>query len=190
MKFYGWQAQKRVKQINRSYRRYSSGDTWCNYLYLYQPTAFWKLDHSSTKMDSLSNSLSKTISSDGISSNWTKIYVWLIVFDVMLVNKKKKIFFASTIHYTTKNFRHFVSFCLNVTMFGAAAVFLLLAAKNFEDFLHVYGDIRINFCYLVIVVAVVMFPLTLFRSPKDFWYFLSFLLYSYAVFKLASNNYS
>ncbi|VDD90142.1 unnamed protein product [Enterobius vermicularis] len=67
-------------------------------------------------------------------------------------------------------FMHFVSFCLNVTMFGAAAVFLLLAAKNFEDFLHVYGDIRINFCYLVIVVAVVMFPLTLFRSPKDFWW--------------------
>uniref|UniRef100_A0A0N5A7L2 Aa_trans domain-containing protein n=1 Tax=Syphacia muris TaxID=451379 RepID=A0A0N5A7L2_9BILA len=67
-------------------------------------------------------------------------------------------------------FKHFVSLCLDVTMFGTAVVFLLLAAKNLEDFLHVYGEISVNFCYLILVVAVFMLPFTLLKSPKDFWW--------------------
>lgn len=54
-------------------------------------------------------------------------------------------------------------------MFGTAVVFLLLAAKNIEIFLHAYAGIHIGFCYLVCIVALFIFPLTLLKSPKDFW---------------------
>lgn len=63
-----------------------------------------------------------------------------------------------------------VSCCLNVTQFGTAVVFLLLASKNIESFLHAYGGIHIGFCYLVIIVATFMLPFTMLKSPKDFWY--------------------
>ncbi|CAD5222423.1 unnamed protein product [Bursaphelenchus xylophilus] len=67
-------------------------------------------------------------------------------------------------------FSTIVSCCLNITMFGTAVVFLLLAAKNLESFMHAYGGIHIGFCYLVVIVAIFMLPLTLFKSPKDFWW--------------------
>lgn len=67
-------------------------------------------------------------------------------------------------------FRTFVSICLDVTMFGTAVVFLLLAAKNIENILHVYGRIHIDFCYLVLIVGFLMLPLTMLKSPKDFWF--------------------
>ncbi|KHN86618.1 Proton-coupled amino acid transporter 4 [Toxocara canis] len=63
-----------------------------------------------------------------------------------------------------------VSICLDVTQFGTAVVFMLLAAKNLENFLHVYGKIHIGFCYLVIVVGIFMLPFTMLKSPKDFWW--------------------
>lgn len=55
-------------------------------------------------------------------------------------------------------------------MFGTAVVFLLLAAKNIENILHVYGRIHIDFCYLVLIVGFLMLPLTMLKSPKDFWF--------------------
>uniref|UniRef100_A0A0K0E4C1 Aa_trans domain-containing protein n=1 Tax=Strongyloides stercoralis TaxID=6248 RepID=A0A0K0E4C1_STRER len=67
-------------------------------------------------------------------------------------------------------FQSIVSFCLNFTQFGTAVVFLLLAAKNIENFLAAYGDIHVNFCWLVIFVAIFMLPFTLLKSPKDFWW--------------------
>uniref|UniRef100_A0A914EE17 Amino acid transporter transmembrane domain-containing protein n=1 Tax=Acrobeloides nanus TaxID=290746 RepID=A0A914EE17_9BILA len=63
-----------------------------------------------------------------------------------------------------------VSACLNVTMFGTAVVFLLLAAKNLENFLHAYSDVELGFCYLVLIVAAFMWPFTMLKSPKDFWW--------------------
>ncbi|VDM39473.1 unnamed protein product [Toxocara canis] len=67
-------------------------------------------------------------------------------------------------------FMSIVSICLDVTQFGTAVVFMLLAAKNLENFLHVYGKIHIGFCYLVIVVGIFMLPFTMLKSPKDFWW--------------------
>uniref|UniRef100_A0A1I7XQC3 Aa_trans domain-containing protein n=1 Tax=Heterorhabditis bacteriophora TaxID=37862 RepID=A0A1I7XQC3_HETBA len=66
-------------------------------------------------------------------------------------------------------FAKFVSLCLDVTQFGTAVVFILLAAKNSENFLQAYGGIQIGFCYLVVVVASFMLPFTMLKSPKDFW---------------------
>uniref|UniRef100_A0A7E4ZWT3 Aa_trans domain-containing protein n=2 Tax=Panagrellus redivivus TaxID=6233 RepID=A0A7E4ZWT3_PANRE len=63
-----------------------------------------------------------------------------------------------------------VSSCLNVTQFGTAVVFLLLAAKNLESFLQSFGGVQIGFCYLVLFVAMFMLPFTMLKSPKDFWW--------------------
>ncbi|KAI6215446.1 Amino acid transporter, transmembrane family-containing protein [Aphelenchoides besseyi] len=63
-----------------------------------------------------------------------------------------------------------VSTCLNVTQFGTAVVFLLLASKNLESFLHAHGGVQVGFCYIIIIVAVFMLPFTMLKSPKDFWW--------------------
>lgn len=78
-----------------------------------------------------------------------------------------KIFERSNL--TVPIFRTAVSIVLNVTMFGTAVVFLLLAAKNLETFLRAYTDLELGFCYLVLIVAVCMLPFTMLKSPKDFW---------------------
>jgi predicted tellurium resistance membrane protein TerC len=49
-------------------------------------------------------------------------------------------------------------------------VFLLLASKNLESFLHAHGGIHIGFCYIILIVAVFMLPFTMLKSPKDFWW--------------------
>jgi vesicular inhibitory amino acid transporter len=67
-------------------------------------------------------------------------------------------------------FMFIVSSCLNVTQFGTAVVFLLLASKNLESFLQAYGGVQIGFCYLVLIVAAFMLPFTMLKSPKDFWW--------------------
>jgi vesicular inhibitory amino acid transporter len=67
-------------------------------------------------------------------------------------------------------FQIVVSTCLNVTMFGTAVVFLLLASKNLESFLHAYGGVHIGFCYIILIVAAFMLPFTMLKSPKDFWW--------------------
>lgn len=67
-------------------------------------------------------------------------------------------------------FMSVVSGCLNITQFGTAVVFLLLASKNLENFLHSYTGIHLGFCYLIVIVAVFMLPFTLLKSPKDFWW--------------------
>uniref|UniRef100_A0AC35U783 Aa_trans domain-containing protein n=1 Tax=Rhabditophanes sp. KR3021 TaxID=114890 RepID=A0AC35U783_9BILA len=67
-------------------------------------------------------------------------------------------------------FQTFVSACLNITQFGTAVVFLLLAAKNIENFLATYIEIHVNSCWIVIFVALFMLPFTFLKSPKDFWW--------------------
>lgn len=68
------------------------------------------------------------------------------------------------------SFMTVVSCCLNVTQFGTAVVFLLLAAKNIEGFLQSFGGVQMGFCYLVLIVAAFMLPFTMLKSPKDFWW--------------------
>lgn len=68
-----------------------------------------------------------------------------------------------------KQFSYVVSWCLDVTQFGTAVVFLLLASKNIETFLAM-AHIHIDFCRLIVVVALVMLPVTMLKSPKDFWW--------------------
>jgi len=62
-----------------------------------------------------------------------------------------------------------VSVCLDLTQFGTAVVFLLLASKNIENFLEAFFGIHLHFCVLVIAVAIFLLPITFLKSPKDFW---------------------
>ncbi|CAI2351813.1 unnamed protein product [Caenorhabditis sp. 36 PRJEB53466] len=67
-------------------------------------------------------------------------------------------------------FAHFVSAILQVTQFGTAVVFVLLAAKNGENMLHANFGTHVSFCYMILVVGLLVFPFTLPKSPKDFWF--------------------
>ncbi|UMM27589.1 hypothetical protein L5515_010823 [Caenorhabditis briggsae] len=67
-------------------------------------------------------------------------------------------------------FAHFVSAILQVTQFGTAVVFVLLAAKNGENMLHANFGTHVSFCYMILIVGLLVFPFTLPKSPKDFWY--------------------
>lgn len=49
-------------------------------------------------------------------------------------------------------------------------MFLLLAAKNIENLLRAYAGLNFGFCQLLLVVAALMLPFTMLKSPKDFWW--------------------
>lgn len=67
------------------------------------------------------------------------------------------------------NFRIFVSICLDITQFGIAVVFLLLASKNISSFLDSFFSVKVDFCVLILMVSVILWPITMLKSPKDFW---------------------
>ncbi|EFO86747.1 hypothetical protein CRE_04556 [Caenorhabditis remanei] len=52
---------------------------------------------------------------------------------------------------------------------GYAVVLLLLAAKNASVLFHFFLSVEINQCYLIIVVALLVWPTTMLRSPANFW---------------------
>ncbi|KAI1706338.1 transmembrane amino acid transporter protein [Ditylenchus destructor] len=63
----------------------------------------------------------------------------------------------------------FVSGCVLVTQFGVAVVYLLLSSKNIHDFLKAFFATDITFCVIVLIVACGLLPITLLKSPQDFW---------------------
>uniref|UniRef100_A0A914ERU7 Amino acid transporter transmembrane domain-containing protein n=1 Tax=Acrobeloides nanus TaxID=290746 RepID=A0A914ERU7_9BILA len=63
-----------------------------------------------------------------------------------------------------------VSVCIDVTQFGIATVFLLLASKNIHDFLKAFFSANISFCVVILFVAIGLLPLTFLKSPNDFWW--------------------
>lgn len=62
-----------------------------------------------------------------------------------------------------------VSTCVNVTQFGASTVFLLLCSKNIKDFVRAFLHVEISFCFIVLAIALILLPVTLLKSPNDFW---------------------
>ncbi|KAI6242280.1 Amino acid transporter, transmembrane family-containing protein [Aphelenchoides fujianensis] len=63
-----------------------------------------------------------------------------------------------------------VSVCLNVTQFGVAVVFLLLSAKNIHDFVATFTSKGPDLCVVLLVLGVLLLPITLLKSPEDFWW--------------------
>uniref|UniRef100_A0A914WP92 Amino acid transporter transmembrane domain-containing protein n=1 Tax=Plectus sambesii TaxID=2011161 RepID=A0A914WP92_9BILA len=65
--------------------------------------------------------------------------------------------------------KHLVSLFIDLCQFGICVGFLLLASNNIHNFLKAFFNINVNFCILIIVIAVLILPATLLKSPQDFW---------------------
>ncbi|KAK0411716.1 hypothetical protein QR680_005803 [Steinernema hermaphroditum] len=65
-----------------------------------------------------------------------------------------------------------VSICIDVTQFGIAVVYLLLASKNIHDSIKAFsgGSVNLDFCYVVLILACCLLPVTFLKSPQDFWW--------------------
>ncbi|XP_015907962.2 uncharacterized protein [Parasteatoda tepidariorum] len=62
--------------------------------------------------------------------------------------------------------RYFVSICLEINLLGVSIVFLLLTAQLISNLAAQWG---VAFCYWVIIMAVVLWPLMWLGTPEDFW---------------------
>lgn len=84
-------------------------------------------------------------------------------------------------------YRILVSGCLNVTQFGIATTFLLLIARSGSDILSTLDIVHADYCCVILVIALMLIPVILLKSPKDFWYeFLnskSFVFCTFIAFK-------
>ncbi|GMT29426.1 hypothetical protein PFISCL1PPCAC_20723 [Pristionchus fissidentatus] len=65
--------------------------------------------------------------------------------------------------------RIFVSIIITIQQFGLSVVFLLLASNNISSFLFAFWQIKINFCFIALVVALFITPFLMLGSAKDFW---------------------
>ncbi|CAD5220290.1 unnamed protein product [Bursaphelenchus okinawaensis] len=68
-----------------------------------------------------------------------------------------------------KKWKTAISLCVDITQFGVAVVYLLLAAKNIRDLILMYIQKDISYCYVVLIVAICFLPFTFLKSPQDFW---------------------
>ncbi|KAK0395158.1 hypothetical protein QR680_001145 [Steinernema hermaphroditum] len=69
-----------------------------------------------------------------------------------------------------RKMRRLVSYCVNATQFSIATVYLLLSSQIIQNALELLFGIRISFCWMLVVVALCLLPVTMLKSPADFWY--------------------
>jgi hypothetical protein len=100
--------------------------------------------------------MSKTLCRNGISSHRTQIQV--IIF--LNFNKSSSNFLPT---------RFGISLCLMISQFGTVVVFLLLVSNNIHNLLKSFFNIDLNFCILILIFAACLLPVTMLKSPKDFW---------------------
>nr|CAD2181752.1 unnamed protein product [Meloidogyne enterolobii] len=67
-------------------------------------------------------------------------------------------------------FKNLASICIQLNQFGICVVFLLLSSKNIQHFLKAFFDVNFSFCLLILILALLLFPFTLLKSPEDFWW--------------------
>ncbi|VDL70042.1 unnamed protein product [Nippostrongylus brasiliensis] len=68
-----------------------------------------------------------------------------------------------------RKMRTFVAVMVCLCQFGFATVLILLAAKNSSILLHFFVGIKVNFCWLIVIVGLVVWPATMLKSPMHFW---------------------
>uniref|UniRef100_A0A7E4VYT4 Aa_trans domain-containing protein n=1 Tax=Panagrellus redivivus TaxID=6233 RepID=A0A7E4VYT4_PANRE len=71
-----------------------------------------------------------------------------------------------------------VSLCINLTQFGVAVVFVLLTAKNIQDFAGLVLKLNIHFCFVVLFLGGLLWPVIMLKSPQDFWGAIVFSMFS------------
>ncbi|GFY40899.1 aa_trans domain-containing protein [Trichonephila inaurata madagascariensis] len=62
--------------------------------------------------------------------------------------------------------RYFVSFIVDINLFGVATVFLLLSSQLIGSLAASWG---ISFCYWILIFSAVLWPLMWLATPEDFW---------------------
>ncbi|GMS85362.1 hypothetical protein PENTCL1PPCAC_7537, partial [Pristionchus entomophagus] len=65
--------------------------------------------------------------------------------------------------------RIFVTTLITIQQFGFSVVLLLLAADNISSFLFAFWQVKINFCFIAMLVALFITPFLMLGSAKDFW---------------------
>ncbi|WKY03867.1 hypothetical protein Q1695_005097 [Nippostrongylus brasiliensis] len=63
---------------------------------------------------------------------------------------------------------YFAYAVIQVTLFGGASVFSLLAARNISDLLRLFGY-PVHFCICLFAVSLFLWPFMMLRSPMHFW---------------------
>jgi hypothetical protein len=84
------------------------------------------------------------------------------------------------------------SIAVLLTLFGASIVFVLLIAKTVQGLYNqIIDSTNIhNYCVIVVLVVLVLWPITMLESPKDFWSVLAYyLLIIYAGTSLLAHPY-
>lgn len=69
-------------------------------------------------------------------------------------------------------YRNVVDIILNVGMFGVGVVMTVLVASNVNDMIKTFAKVDFDYCYLAVIVTIVVTPACLLKSPQDFWYVL------------------
>ncbi|TMS34486.1 hypothetical protein L596_002068 [Steinernema carpocapsae] len=77
--------------------------------------------------------------------------------------------------------RKIVSYSVNFTQFSVAVVYLLLSAKIIQDSTLLMTGFYISFCCMIIVVATLLLPVTMLKSPQDFWHVVVAAMFSTGV---------
>lgn len=81
------------------------------------------------------------------------------------------------------NFRTFTSLCVNLTLFGITAVYVILSSSIFHKVL-IYLGIKIHFCLLLIILTILILPITFLRSPADFWFVQKIIFFFFEFHKM------
>lgn len=67
-------------------------------------------------------------------------------------------------------FRVAVNVLITISQFGVSTTFLLLIGKNLSDFMHSFFHIDTGPCLMIIIITIFLLPLSMLKSPIDFWY--------------------
>jgi solute carrier family 32 (vesicular inhibitory amino acid transporter) len=62
--------------------------------------------------------------------------------------------------------RYLVALICYIQLFGVAVIFLLIAASNIRSLL---SNFVVQFCDWTIIIALIMCPISMLGTPKDFW---------------------
>jgi hypothetical protein len=81
--------------------------------------------------------------------------------------------------FTNANPSVLTSIAVLLTLFGASIVFVLLIANTVQGLYNQIIDSTYdhNYCVIIVLVVLVLWPITMLESPKDFWSVLVLVVY-------------
>jgi hypothetical protein len=72
-----------------------------------------------------------------------------------------------------EHFPHHRSFCCFAPKTSSESVYRKKPKKTIEkfprDFVRAFLHVEISFCFIVLAIALILLPVTLLKSPNDFW---------------------